>query len=131
MSGAETSPYRTLAELIENTTMLSQGVPLGEEMLASIAISLKRLADLQEARASQDNDARQTVGGDRLKPEMDSELAAYNPAPEINQFNAGQPEGRRLSTLHTARSLLRCLPASATAVKIDEILAAVLAGTES
>lgn len=33
------------AELIENTSGLSAGVPLGEELLASIAISLKRLAD--------------------------------------------------------------------------------------
>jgi hypothetical protein len=35
-------PFQTL---IENTSGLSQGVPLDSELLASIAISLKRIAD--------------------------------------------------------------------------------------
>lgn len=36
----------TLAPLIENTKMLSHDVPLDHECLASIAISLKRIADV-------------------------------------------------------------------------------------
>ena len=36
------------------------------------------------ARASQDNDARQKVGGDLGKPEMAPELAAHQP---MRQFN--------------------------------------------
>lgn len=35
-------PFQTL---IEDTSGLSQGVPFNQEMLASIAISLKRIAD--------------------------------------------------------------------------------------
>lgn len=34
--------------LIEDTSGLSQGIPLDSELLASIAISLKRLADMHE-----------------------------------------------------------------------------------
>jgi hypothetical protein len=41
-------PTRPFHEMIENTSGLSQGVLLHDELLASIAISLKRIADSME-----------------------------------------------------------------------------------
>ena len=90
---------KTLSEHIENTEMLSQGIPLGEEMLASIAISLKRLADRVD-----------DLHNDLWTKQYNDDARAYS-----------WP-----STMQTVRSLLRGLPASATATKIDEIIAAAL-----
>ena len=39
-------PPHVLGLLLEDTCGLSQGVPLTDELLASIAISIKRLADM-------------------------------------------------------------------------------------
>jgi len=59
------------AELIENTSGLSQGVPLGEELLASIAISLKRIAD----NLAQSSQVRRMVPLDPTQEMMEAGLA--------------------------------------------------------
>lgn len=87
------------AEHIENTSGLSQGVPLGEELLASIAISLKRIADRID--------------------DLHADLWE-------RQYNQEAREASWPSTMNTVRSLLRGLPASATATRIDEIITAAL-----
>ena len=57
--------------MIENTSGLSQGVPLGEELLASIAISLKRIAD----NLTQSSQVRRMVPLDPTQEMMEAGIA--------------------------------------------------------
>jgi hypothetical protein len=52
------TPFQTL---IENTSGLSQGVSLPDEMLASIAISLKRIADALTEQNQYENPITQAI----------------------------------------------------------------------